>query len=185
MRGLFHVQWQTEKEQNMAVAQPVPAKQLADELEQIGIKWVISVPDTHQRSLIAELEDRDSIRVLTCSTEDEGVTIAAGLYLGGQNAVLMIQHAGLFACVNNLRGVALDGRISVFMMIGLLSREPELAPRESKSSMVRLAEDQLGVLGIPYRLVEGPEDVGNLAEMFELSRSRSGPAAVLIGHETS
>jgi sulfopyruvate decarboxylase TPP-binding subunit len=169
----------------MAVAQSVPAGVLADELTRIGIQWVVSVPDTHQKSLIAELEVRKTPRILTCSTEDEGVTISAGLYLGGQNSVLMIQHAGLFACVNNLRGVPMDGKIPLFMMIGLLSREPELAPRESKSSMVRLAEDQLNLLGIPYRIVEGPEDVPALAEMFTLSRSRSGAAAVLIGRETA
>jgi sulfopyruvate decarboxylase TPP-binding subunit len=169
----------------MAVAESIPAGVLADELERIGIEWVISVPDTHQKSLIAEIEARNRIKLLTCSTEDEGVTICAGLYMGGAKATLMIQHAGLFACVNNLRGVALDGKIPLFMMIGLLSREPDLAPRQSKSSMVRLAEDQLGVLGIPYRLIDGPQDLSGLAEMFELSRSRLGPAAVLIGRETA
>jgi hypothetical protein len=70
-------------------------------------------------------------------------------------------------------------------MIGLLSREPDLTPRESKSSMVRLAEDQLNLLGIPYRLVEGPENLPALAEMFALSRSRLGATAVLIGRETA
>jgi len=169
----------------MPVAESVPAVMLADELERIGLQWVVSVPDTHQKSLIAELEARKHPRVLTCSTEDEGVTISAGLYLGGQDAALMIQHAGLFACVNNLRGVPMDGRIPLFMMIGLLSREPELAPRESKSSMVRLAEDQLNLLSVPYRLVEGPADVPALSEMFALSRSRLGAAAVLIGRETA
>jgi sulfopyruvate decarboxylase subunit alpha len=168
----------------MAVAEAIGAETLADELERIGLGWVVSVPDTHQRSLIAEIERRGRIRLLTCSTEDEGTTISAGLYMGGQNSVLMIQHAGLFACVNNLRGVGLDGKIPIFMMIGLLSREPELAPKQSKSSMVRLAEDQLNVLGIPYRLMDGPSDLPNLAEMFELSRSRLGPAAILVGHET-
>lgn len=169
----------------MTVAESIDASTLADELDQLRVRWVVSVPDTHQRSLIAELEGREQIRVLTCCTEDEGVTIAAGLHLGGQTAVLMIQHAGLFACVNNLRGVGLDGKIPIFMMIGLLSREPELAPRESRSSMVRLAEDQLGVLGIPYRLIDGPADLAGMREMFDLSRSRLGPAAVLIGRETS
>jgi len=168
----------------MAVAESISASVLADELERLGIAWVISVPDTHQRSLIAELEPRDGIRVLTCSTEDEGVTVSAGLYLGGQNSVLMIQHAGLFACVNNLRGGGLDGKIPLFMMIGLLSREPELAPRESKSSMVRLAEDQLDLLGIPHSLIDGPSDLTSLSTTFALSRARLGPAAVLIGGET-
>lgn len=169
----------------MSVAESITAPVLADELRRMGVEWIVSVPDTHQRSLIAELEQRDGIRVLTCSTEDEGVTISAGLYLGGMHSVLMIQHAGLFACVNNLRGVALDGKIPMLLMIGLLSREPELAPRESKSSMVRLAEDQLDLLGIPYKLIDGPSDLPYLQQMFDLSRARLGPAAVLIGRETS
>jgi sulfopyruvate decarboxylase TPP-binding subunit len=168
----------------MAIAESVAAHLLADELERIGIQWVVSVPDTHQKSLIAELESRPGLRVLTCSTEDEGVAISAGMYLGGANSVLRIQHAGLFACVNNLRGIPMDGSIPVFMMIGLLSREPELPPRESKSSMVRLAEAQLNLLGIPYRLVERENDLPALAEMFALSRSRRGAAAAVIGRET-
>jgi len=168
----------------MGAAESVPAAMLADELERIGIGWVVSVPDTHQRSLIAELDRRDGIRVLTCSTEDEGVTISAGLYLGGQSSVLMIQHAGLFACVNNLRGVGLDGKIPIFMMIGLLGREPELAPRDSNSSMVRLAQGQLELLGIPHNLIDSPTELPYLSAAFDLSRARLGPAAVLIGRET-
>ncbi|MGI8554447.1 MAG: thiamine pyrophosphate-binding protein [Dehalococcoidia bacterium] len=168
----------------MTVAQSVRAGELADELERIGIHWVISVPDTHQRTLIAEVERREQLRLLTCCTEDEGVTIAAGLYLGGQDAVLMIQHAGLYACVNNLRGVALDAKIPIFMMIGLLGREPSLPPRESQRSMVRLAEPLLETLGIPYSLIDNPEQLDRLAPAFQSSRHRQGPVAVLIGHET-
>jgi sulfopyruvate decarboxylase TPP-binding subunit len=168
----------------MVIAESIPAERLADELERIGIQWVVSVPDTHQKSLIVELEARPSLRVLTCSTEDEGVAISAGLYLGGANSVLMIQHAGLFACVNNLRGVPMDGKIPLFMMIGLLGREAELPPRESKSSMVRLAENQLNLLQIPYRLLDREEDLPALAEMFALSRARMGAAAAVIGRDT-
>jgi sulfopyruvate decarboxylase TPP-binding subunit len=168
----------------MAVEEGIAAGTIADELERLGLDWVVSVPDTHQRSLLAEIERRGHPRLLTCCTEDEGVAISTGLYLGGQDAVLMIQHAGLFACVNNLRGVPIDGKIPLFMMIGLLAREPELAPRQSKSSMVRLAEDQLNTPDIPYRLMDGPSQLGYLEEMFTLSRSRLGPAAVLVGHET-
>jgi len=43
--------------------------------------------------------------------------------MGGEPCVLMIQHAGLYASINTLRGVAMDGRVPVFYMIGLLSRE--------------------------------------------------------------
>ena len=101
--------------------------------------WVLSVPDTHQRSTVAALEEDGDLRLLTCSTEDEANAIAAGLYIGGEEVALMIQHAGLYASVNTLRGVGLDGGVPLFALVGLLSREPELEPRDSPRSMVRFA----------------------------------------------
>ena len=41
--------------------------------------WILSVPDTHQKTVLAALDKEESIRVLTCATEDEAATIAAGL----------------------------------------------------------------------------------------------------------
>src|SRR2546422_639678 len=45
--------------------------------------WILSVPDTHQRTVLAALDKEQAIRVLTCATEDEATTTAAGLWLGG------------------------------------------------------------------------------------------------------
>src|SRR3990172_9210301 len=73
--------------------------------------WVLSVPDTHQRTVLGALDKERAIRVVTCATEDEANAVAAGLYIGGEPCVLMIQHAGLYASVNTLRGVAMDGRV--------------------------------------------------------------------------
>ena len=147
--------------------------------------WVLSVPDTHQRTVLGALDKEQAIRVLTCSTEDEAHAVAAGLWIGGEPAILMIQHAGLYASVNTLRGVAMEGRIPTFAMIGLLGREPDREPRESRHSMVRYSEPLLDVFGVPHARLEGPDDVHLIPEYFRLSRARRGPAAVLVGLETS
>jgi|GEM_PF-290288 len=147
--------------------------------------WILSVPDTHQKSVLAALEDVPEIKVLTCATEDEANAIAAGLYIGGEPCLLMIQHAGLYASVNTLRGVAIDGQIPIFAMIGLLSREKDKDLHESRSSMVRYVEPLLDTFGVPHARLEGPEDLHLIPEYYRLSRERRGPAAVLVGLETS
>ena len=147
--------------------------------------WILSVPDTHQKTVLAALDKEQSIKVLTCATEDEATAIAAGLHVGGEPVVLMIQHAGLYASINTLRGVAMDGRVPVFYMIGLLSREKDKDPRESRHSMVRYAEPLLDTFGVPHARLEGPNDVHLIPEYYRLSRSRRGPAVVLVGLETS
>lgn len=155
----------------------------APAVEQLG--WILSVPDTHQKTVLAALDKEQALRVVTCATEDEATAIAAGLYMGGEPVVLMIQHAGLYASVNTLRGVAMDGRVPMFYMIGLLSREQDKDPRESRHSMVRYCEPLLDTFGVPHARLEGPNDVHLIPEYYRLSRQRRGPAAVLVGLETS
>jgi sulfopyruvate decarboxylase TPP-binding subunit len=147
--------------------------------------WVLSVPDTHQKTVLAALDKEQAIRVVTCATEDEANAVAAGLFIGGEPCVVMIQHAGLYASVNTLRGVAIDGRVPVFYMIGLLSREKDRDPRESRHSMVRWCEPLLDTFGVPHARLEGPDDVHRIPEYYRLSRARRGPAAVLVGLETA
>jgi sulfopyruvate decarboxylase TPP-binding subunit len=146
--------------------------------------WVLSVPDTHQKTVLAALDKEPTIRVITCATEDEANAIAAGLWIGGEPSVVMIQHAGLYASVNTLRGVALDGRVPIFYMIGLLSREPDRDPRQSRHSMVRYCEPLLDVFDVPHARLEGPDDIHLIPKYFRLAHERRGPAALLVGMET-
>ena len=146
--------------------------------------WVLSVPDTHQKTVLAALDKERDIKVITFATEDEATTAAAGLYIGGEPCVMMIQHAGLYASVNTLRGVSMDGKVPIFYMIGLLSREKDKDPKDSRHSMVRYAEPLLDTFSVPHARMEGPDDVHLIPEYYRLSRQRKGPAAVLVGLET-
>jgi sulfopyruvate decarboxylase TPP-binding subunit len=161
------------------------ARENAEPSRHDHLGWILSVPDTHQKTVLAALDKEESIRVVTCATEDEATAIGAGLYMGGEPAVLMIQHAGLYASVNTMRGVAMDGKVPMFYMVGLLSREKDKDPRESRHSMVRYAEPLLDTFGVPHARLEGPNDVHLIPEYYRLSRSRRGPAVVLVGLETS
>ena len=161
------------------------AAEVAEPPKHSHLGWILSVPDTHQKTVLAALDKEEAIRVLTCATEDEANAVAAGLWAGGEPCVLMIQHAGLYASVNTLRGVAMDGQIPLFYMIGLLSREKDKAPRESRHSMVRYCEPLLDTFGVPHARLEGPDDVHRIGEYYRLAQQRRGPAAVLVGLETS
>ncbi len=158
--------------------QSIPAALVLGALRAEGIRTVVTVPDTHQRTVLEQLAAAPDFRVITCATEDEATAVGAGLWIGGVDAALLIQHAGLYASVNTLRGVAIDGRIPMFYLIGLLSREPDRLPQDSSRSMVRFCEPLLDVFGVPHALLDGPEDVPRIGELFRLSRARRGPVVV-------
>jgi sulfopyruvate decarboxylase TPP-binding subunit len=166
-------------------AQPIPAQALYDALLAAGVTDVVAVPDTHVRSLIALMRSRDDMRFIQAATEDEAVTLAAGLIVGGRRPLVQIQHAGLFASVNHLRGVAIEGQFPMLFMIGLLNRDPARAPRDNFDSMVRYTEPILDVFEVPYYLLDGPEDVVNVEVAMQQAQERQGPVALLIGEQTA
>jgi len=166
-------------------ARPIPAEALYEAVKAAGVTDVVAVPDTHVRSLIALMRERGEMRFIQTATEDEAITLAAGLIVGGRRPLVQIQHAGLFACVNHLRGVSIEGRFPMLFMIGLLNRDPAKAPRDNFDSMVRYTEPILDVFEVPYYLLDGPEDVGQIEVAMQQALDRNGPVAVLIGEQTA
>ena len=169
----------------MPVAEAIPAADLLQSLRDVGVTDVVAVPDTHQRSLIQLLDSTEDIRFIQAATEDEAVALAAGLIVGGRKPVVQIQHAGLYACVNHLRGIAEDGRFPMVFLIGLLGRDPHRMPRDHAGSMVRLAEPLLDTMQVPHWLLDGPGDLGRVAEAFAAADERQGPTALLVGVNTA
>ena len=167
------------------VALPVSARAIVGELLKLDVTHVINVPDTHQRTVLAELTRQSRMRVLTACTEDEAIAINAGLWIGGQRPVLSIQHVGLLAAMNNVKGIAMDAHIPTCMLVGYFGRDVTRPARENTSTAVRLIEPTLDAWGVAYFPLESPGDLGAIAEAYRYSQEELGPAVVLIGAPTS
>src|SRR5579871_5382042 len=167
------------------VARSVAATAIVDELRKLKISHVINVPDTHQRTLLAELARQSDIRLLTACTEDEAIAINAGLWVGGQRPILSIQQVGLLAAMNNLKGIAMDARIPTCMLVGYFGRDVLVRAREQPARSVRLIEPTLETWGVAYFPIEGPEDIGAVGEAYAHSQHEHAPAVVLIGAPTT
>jgi len=167
------------------VALPVPASAIVDELVALGITHVVNVPDTHQRTLLAELARQSRIHLLTACTEDEAIAINAGLWVGGQRPILSIQHVGLLAAMNNVKGICMDARIPTCMLVGYFGRDVMRPARQNSARAVNLIEPTLDTWGVPYFPIESPQEVGAIRRAYEASLDRQGPSVVLIGAPTS
>ncbi|MEO8450411.1 MAG: phosphonopyruvate decarboxylase [Gemmatimonadota bacterium] len=64
------------------------------------ITLVSVVPDAGHKRLIDLCQADAGIRTVTLTTEEEGVALAAGAYLGGTRSALLIQSSGVGNCVN-------------------------------------------------------------------------------------
>lgn len=166
------------------VAAPIPARKIASELQKLDITHVITVPDTHQMTLIHELALGDGPTLLTACTEDEAIAINAGMYIGGLSPMLLIQNRGLYASMNALLGISLDGRVPTCMLVGELFRDPSLPAVESPIRAVNLAHPTMEAWRVPSFKLETDADLPVIAEAHQTSLETCGPAVVFVGAAT-
>ncbi len=76
--------------------------QIFEVLQDHDIKQVYHVPDAGHSRLIEACQKSNSIRTLALTTEEEGVALAAGAWLGGQRSVLLMQSSGVGNTINLL-----------------------------------------------------------------------------------
>jgi sulfopyruvate decarboxylase subunit alpha len=163
---------------------PLTAARISSEIKRAGIHFVVALPDrvTSQHLLKGMLSDGD-FRVVQVCKEDEGVSICSGLHAAGKRSVLMMQYTGLLDSINSIRGIAVEGRFPVCMIVGLLGKEPDVAPTKSKKYGVRIIEPILDVMGIQHHLIESDADTQQIVPAIEKAYTESFPVAILIGKE--
>jgi sulfopyruvate decarboxylase TPP-binding subunit len=167
----------------LSIASGVDASTILQELRKASVTHVVTVPDTHQRSVL-ELLDRAGPPVVRAATEDDVLGICAGLWIGGQRPVALIQQLGIFASVNALRAITHDLRVPLAILASMYGREVELAPQDSPKSSVRLCHPLLDSLEIPSLLIEGEDDATRISRWLTAPFAEGGTRIVLLGAPT-
>src|SRR5947208_3917343 len=151
-----------------------------------GVEFVLSVPDiVTSAGLLRPIANDPKFRLVRVCKEDECIGIASGLSYCDKRALILIQYTGFLDSINAIRGVAVEYRQPICMMIGLLGHDPSTTPRNSPLYGVRIIEPILDAMGIPHHLVNDDGDVGKIRPAIEDAYAASHPVALLIGRRPS
>jgi sulfopyruvate decarboxylase alpha subunit len=71
-------------------------------LKQANVSQACYVPDAGHSKLIQLLHADPAIVTTVLTTEEEGIALAAGAWLGGRRCVLLLQSSGVGNCINML-----------------------------------------------------------------------------------
>ena len=96
-------------------------------LKQAHVSQASYVPDAGHTQLIELLHADPEIQTTVLTTEEEGIAVAAGAWLGGQRAVLLLQSSGVGNCVNMLSLVS-NCRFPLLMLITMRGEWAEFNP---------------------------------------------------------
>jgi sulfopyruvate decarboxylase alpha subunit len=109
---------------------------LFDTFKRAGISQVGYVPDAGHARLIDRCRADPQIRDVVLTTEEEGVALAAGAWLGGERAALLMQSSGVGNCINMLSLVR-TCRFPLLMLITMRGEWQEFNPwQEPMGSIV-------------------------------------------------
>lgn len=150
-----------------------------DALLAARVAQVAYVPDAGHARLIRRAHAERSMRAITLTTEEEGIALLAGAWLGGARGALLMQSSGVGNCLN-LLAFARTCRFPLLTMVTMRGEYGERNPWQI--AMGRATEDALKLMGVGVLRADSPDDAAPAVEAAcALAFEAGAMQAVLLG----
>ena len=137
------------------------------------------VPDAGHKDLIDLCHADAGMRTVSLTTEEEGVALAAGAWLGGVRAVLLMQSSGVGNCINMLSLVE-ECRFPLLMIVTMRGEWGETNPWQVP--MGQTVATVLAASGVIVQRADTAHELGaSVAAAAQLAFVSSRAVAVLVG----
>ncbi len=143
-----------------------------------SIRLAATVPDGGLTRLLNLCEQSPEVRVVTLTTEEEGIGLLTGAWLGGERGALLMQSSGVGNCVNTLSLPRVCGA-PCLMLVTMRGQWGEFNPWQvPMGAAVRPVFEAMGVHCYP---VDRAEDIApTFAAGADFAFSSCTSVAVLI-----
>jgi len=147
-------------------------------LRAAGVSLVGYVPDAGHKRLIDLCQTDSCIRAVPLTSEEEGIGLSAGAWLGGVRCALLMQSSGVGKIVNGL-GMARACGFPLALLVTMRGEEGEANPWQVPVGSA--AADLLSRMGVEVTRAETPAEVGPTVDAaLESTYGREASSAVLI-----
>lgn len=147
-------------------------------LGDMNVRQVGYVPDTGHARLIRLVQANRRMRAVALTTEEEGVAMAVGAWLGGERSALLLQSSGAGNCINML-GMIEEVRVPLLMLVTMRGQWGEFNPWQVPMSQA--TAPALAAIHVVVKAVDRADDVGaTVAAAGRLAFNTSRAVAVLI-----
>jgi sulfopyruvate decarboxylase alpha subunit len=152
--------------------------QIHGELAAAKIRIVGYVPDAGHKRLIELCQADKAMRAVVLSTEEEGIGLAAGAWLGGERSVLLMQSSGVGNVINVL-GMVKECRFPLVTLVTMRGEEGEFNPWQVPMGQATRAT--LEAMGTVVQRPSSAEDIApTVNAALRLAYNSYASVAVLI-----
>ena len=146
-----------------------------DALTAASVGHVTYVPDAGHARLINLCRAAKSMRTTVLTTEEEGIAVALGAWLGGERAALLMQSSGVGNCVNMLSLIA-SCRCPFLTVVTMRGEWEEFNPWQEP--MGQATPRAFEIMGVQVLRVEKIEDLA--ATMAQAGTAFAAGKAVAV-----
>jgi len=107
---------------------------LYETIKKSGVDIIFSVPCIMLKGLLEIIEEKEEIKHLPITREEEGVGIAAGAYLGGSIPAILIQNSGLGNSINAIKSLLELYKIPIVFII--YTTRSKVAKNKMKNKLI-------------------------------------------------
>ena len=161
--------------------QPDWSAEVHRELLAAGVRVVGYVPDAGHKRLIELCQADANMRTVPLTTEEEGVGLAAGAWLGGEKTVLLMQSSGVGNLINVL-GMVQVCRFPLLIIVTMRGEQGEFNPWQVP--MGQTTARVLETMGVAVRQAGEPQTVApHVHTALRLAFDAQHAEAVLISQQ--
>ncbi|HSN20108.1 MAG TPA: hypothetical protein VLS49_05490 [Usitatibacter sp.] len=148
-------------------------------LKAARVRQVAYVPDAGHSELIRRAIADPGIDDVVLTTEEEGVALACGAWLGGERAVLLMQSSGVGNCVNML-SLLQSADFPFFALVTMRGEFAEFNPWQGP--MGKRTQSALELMGIHVLRASRAEEVEEIVSAgLDAAFEAGDRVAVLLG----
>jgi sulfopyruvate decarboxylase alpha subunit len=148
-------------------------------LKRQRVSQIAMVPDAGHARLIRRCAADPGLRLVTLTTEEEGVALLCGAWLGGAKGVLLMQSSGVGNCINML-SLPANHRAPLPMIVTMRGEWGEFNPAQVPMGVA--TAPVLEAMGVLVRRADRPEEVADAAEaVLRLAFNAGRATALLLG----
>lgn len=129
------------------------------ELKAAGVSQISYVPDAGHARLIRMAHDDPAMKTIVLTTEEEGIAIAAGAWLGGAKSTVLLQSSGVGNCINML-SLANSCRFPLLMLVTMRGEWAEFNPWQVP--MGQATQTVLEAMGMTVFRLENPDETADM-----------------------
>jgi sulfopyruvate decarboxylase alpha subunit len=150
-----------------------------DCFQEAGVRQVAYVPDAGHAQLINRAHASNDMRAVSLTTEEDGVALLAGAWLGGDKGVLLMQSSGVGNTINMLSLI----KNCQFPLVTLVTMRGEWGEWNTwQVPMGQTTQGHLELAGVTCYRCDKPEEVKDtVATALRFAYYTNSAVAVLLG----